>query len=277
MAWRKACHRPGALHESAHDKTGIPLEHLTLADPLVFIGLMLTGLVAGTINAVAGGGPILTLGGLALMGIDPRIASLTSTIALSPGQILAGVMASTRLSETGLLPGRMVFAIGCAIIGGAAGAALLLATSADGFRTLVPWLVLFATIVYALSGGRSFRRTRQRVPKPVFFAILLMLGIYGGYYGGGNSFLVLALLAFSGVADKQGALVKNIYVAAINGGAVVVFMFSALMQWPLVVPLAIGGMLGSAAGIRVVDWIKPALLRPMIILAGLALTGWLLR
>lgn len=249
---------------------------LILDDPFVFFGLLLTGVIAGAINAIAGGGPILTLGGLTLMGIDPRIASLTSTIALSPGQILAGTMASARLSKLGWPLARMAFAMACAVIGGAAGAALLLGTSADGFRVLVPWLVLFATIIYALSGGRTFQRARRRVPQPAFLAILLMLGIYGGYYGGGNSFLVLALLAYSGLPDKQGVLAKNVYVAAINAGAVAVFVFSALLRWQVLVPLAAGGMLGSAVGIRILDRIKPEFLRPAIILAGLALTCWLI-
>ena len=246
-----------------------------MGDPVVFIALMLTGMIAGTINAVAGGGPILTLGGLTLLGIDPRTASLTSTIALSPGQIVAGAMASRRLAHSGAAPGRLLPALVCAVIGGAAGGALLLATSADGFRALVPWLVLFATLVYAWSGRRRLALAQRRIPRAAFLMILTLLAVYGGYYGGGNSFLVLALLALAGVPDKPGAHTKNVYVAAINAGAVGVFAFSALLQWQLVVPLALGGMLGSAAGIHVVDWIRPQLLRPVIIAAGLALAGWL--
>lgn len=244
-------------------------------ETLIFLGLVLVGTVAGAINAVAGGGPILTLGGLALMGTDPRVASLTSTVALSPGQMLAGAMASKRLPALGWSRVQMGSAIFCAILGGAIGAVLLLRTSAEGFRAIVPWLVLFATIIYALAGKRSLLSAGRQVPAMVFLPILLLLGAYGGYFGGGNSFLVLALLAFSGLSDKQGALAKNVLVAAINAGAVAVFVASSLIQWSVVLPLGIGGLLGSALGARILDRIDPAWLRPVIILAGLTLTAWL--
>lgn len=249
---------------------------MRLGDPLLFLGLLLTGILAGAVNAIAGGGPILTLGGLTVLGIDPRIASITSTVALSPGQLVAGAMSSARLSMRSLTWARIVAAIIFAMLGGVAGALLLLETSAGSFRALVPWLVLFATVVYAVSGGPALQRVQQRLPQPVFLVILLTLGVYGGYYGGGNSFLVLALLAFTGLSDKQGVLAKNVYVAAINAGAVTVFLVSSLLQWQLLVPLAAGGMLGSAAGMHIVDWIRPTLLRPLIIAAGLILTAFLL-
>lgn len=242
---------------------------------IIFVGLVLVGIVAGAVNAIAGGGPILTLGGLALLGIDPRIASLTSTIALGPGQILAGAMVARGLSALRWPRARMAFAIVCAILGGAAGAVLLLRTSAGGFRAIVPWLVLFATVIYALSGRHKLAKARWQVPVAAFLPILLALGIYGGYFGGGNSFLVLALLALSGLSDRQGALAKNVLVAAINAGAVAVFVLSALAQWSLVLPLAAGGLIGSAIGARALDRIRPGLLRPTIIASGLALTAWL--
>lgn len=241
-----------------------------------FLGLLLTGTVAGGVNAIAGGGPILTLGGLALLGIDPRIASLTSTVALSPGQIVAGAMASRSMTSLGWARARMAFAIRCAAIGGAGGGVLLLQTSTQGFRAIVPWLVLFATVIYALAGGRGLSGARWQVPAPAFLSILLGLGIYGGYFGGGNSFLVLALLALSGLSDKQAALAKNMLVAAINAGAVAIFVLSALVQWSLVLPLAAGGLIGSAIGARALDRIRPALLRPTIIASGLALAAWLM-
>lgn len=244
-------------------------------EAFIFLGLVLTGIVAGAINAVAGGGPILTLTGLALTGIDPRVASLTSTVALSPGQMLAGAMASKGLSSLGWSRARMGLAIVCAVLGGAGGAVLLLRTSAEGFRAIVLWLVLFATIIYALAGRRGPAGAKWQVPTFAFPLILLTLGIYGGYFGGGNSFLVLALLALSGLSDKQGALAKNVLVAAINAGAVAVFGLSSLTDWSLVIPISIGGVIGSALGARFLERIKPAVLRPIVIVAGLALAAWL--
>jgi uncharacterized protein len=97
--------------------------------------LFTTGCAAGIINALAGGGPILTLGMLSLTGIDPRIANLTSTVALSPGQLVAGFMARRSLRESRL--GRPMILTVCAVISGGVGAALLLVTTAPAFRLLV--------------------------------------------------------------------------------------------------------------------------------------------
>lgn len=155
---------------------------------LPMVGLVLTGTVAGAVNAIAGGGPMLTLCSLALLGIDPRTTSLTSTVALSPGQIVAGAIASRWMTSLDWPRARMAFAIGCAVIGSAGDGVLLLQTSAQGFRVIVPWLVLFATVIYALIGSHGFSRARWQVPPPTFLLILLARRSYDGYFGDGNSF-----------------------------------------------------------------------------------------
>lgn len=183
-----------------------------------YILMVVAGTVAAAINALAGGGPVLTLGLLSLTGIDPRIANLTSTVALSSGQLLAGNAARASFGTLELTRPRLLIIV--SLVGGATGAVLLLQTTGTVFRAIVPWLVLVATAIYAWT---SFRPTsvsaNRRVAPEAFAAALAPLAIYGGYFGGGNSFLVLALLGVSGHAPREAAAIKNALIAAIKKAA----------------------------------------------------------
>lgn len=241
-------------------------------DP-VYLGL--AGFLAGVVNALAGGGPIMTLAAMTALGIDPRIANLTSTLALSPGQLLGGWMSRHRLAGLRGVGHSIGLTVAICAAGGLIGALLLLWTDPAGFRAVVPWLILFATAVYAWSGrGGSAQLAPRRLPGIAFVLVLGCLGIYGGYFGGGNSFLVLALLAATGLSDRDGAAVKNVLVAVINLGAVVVFAFSGLVDWGHAVALGLGGLLGSWLGVRLLDRIDPRWVRIVVILCGLGLSGW---
>jgi len=236
--------------------------------------LFLAGFFTGIINAVAGGGPILTLGVLSLTGLDPRIANLTSTAALSPGQLAAGWSVRDRLKNVRI--GQPLLLLALAVLGGAAGAALLLVTASPVFVNLVPWLVLLATAIYAASGF-STTIVRRDVPgdKPIFAGLFAPLTVYGGYFGGGNSFLVLALLGLSGHEPRLSGEIKNVLIAAINLGAVVVFATSGLVNWPVVFSLGLGGVLGSLIGARLLGWLPVGLIRWIVIIGGLVLAGWM--
>lgn len=235
---------------------------------------MATGFCAGIINAVAGGGPILTLGMLSVTGIDPRIANLTSTVALSPGQLVAGFMVRDKLRLSRLGPPTLLVVI--AFLGGAVGAALLLLTAATTFRVIVPWLILIATALYAASALPSIGATGDaivgpRLSRPLFAA----MSVYGGYFGGGNSFLVLALLSLTGHEAKQSGEIKNLLIAVINLGAVLVFTLSGSVDWPAAATLGLGGVLGSFVGARLYGRLSANAVRALVIIGGLMLAGWM--
>jgi uncharacterized protein len=236
--------------------------------------LIATGFGAGIINALAGGGPILTLGVLSLTGIDPRIANLTSTVALSPGQIAAGFSVRRQLPEMRL--GQPFWLLGIAILGGAGGAALLFATTSQAFNSLVPWLVLLATAIYAASGLRGvISRTAASPDQRNWSALFAPLAVYGGYFGGGNSFLVLALLGLSGHEPKLSGDIKNILIAAINLAAVFVFAVSGSVDWPIACSLGAGGVLGSMIGTRLLGRLPAGIIRAIVIIGGLTLAAWM--
>ncbi|UVO53118.1 sulfite exporter TauE/SafE family protein [Sphingomonas sp. SUN039] len=241
---------------------------------MFYILMFTAGTVAAAINALAGGGPVLTLGILSLTGIDPRIANLTSTVALSPGQIFAGNAARSSLETAKLDRPWLLFAI--SLVGGAAGALLLLLTTGTAFRAIVPWLVLVATAIYGWSSYRPVpidakpRNATKGLP-----AILAPLAIYGGYFGGGNSFLVLALLGISGHAPREAGAIKNALIAAINLGAVVVLVFSGLVEWRIAAVLGAGGVFGSVIGVKMLGKIPVRAIRVLVIAFGLFFSAWM--
>lgn len=236
--------------------------------------LVATGCAAGIINALAGGGPILTLGVLSVTGIDPRIANLTSTVALSPGQFVAGFSARGRMGELRL--GHPIMLVALGMIGGAGGALVLLATAAPVFTKVVPWLILLAIVIYAGSAStRILARTGGIKKNWVFTSFFLPLTAYGGYFGGGNSFLMLALLAMTGHEPRLSGAIKNVLIAAINFGAVFVFTMSGAVNWPVALYLGVGGIGGSVVGARMLRRFPVMLLRLIVIIGGLALAAWL--
>jgi uncharacterized protein len=241
---------------------------------LYYFILTATGCAAGTINALAGGGPILTLGVLSITGLDPRIANLTSTVALSPGQLAAGFSLKHRLRETRLGHPFMLLLI--ALVGGAIGAGLLLATASPMFNALIPWLVLLATAIYAASNVRGISaRTGWLANKWTLSGLFAPLAVYGGYFGGGNSFLVLALLGFSGHEPRLSGEIKNVLIAAVNLGAVLVFALSGWVNWPAAISLGVGGVLGSLIGARLLGRLPVVVIRVIVIAGGLMLAGWM--
>lgn len=243
-------------------------------DWLYHLILVAAGCGAGSINALAGGGPILTLGVLSLTGLDPRIANLTSTVALSPGQIVAGFTVRHRLREVRF--GRAFMMLGIAIIGGAGGAGLLLATASPTFDALVPWLVLLAIGIYAVSGVPGLiARTDTLANQRILFGFFAPLAAYGGYFGGGNSFLVLALLGLSGHDPRLSGEIKNVLIAAINLGAVLVFAVSGWVNWSVTLSLGVGGVLGSVIGARLLGRLPVSIIRGIVITGGLMLAAWM--
>ena len=240
-----------------------------------YLAILVAGAVAASINALAGGGPILTLGMLSLGGVDPRIANLTSTVALCPGQLLAGNVAQSDLRANRL--GRPFVLLVLAVGGGASGALLLLLTSGSAFKAIVPWLVLAATGIYAWSGLRGAGgEAAQAGGKTNQWALLFVpSAIYGGYFGGGNSFLVLALLGLSGHGAREAGAIKNALVAAINLGAVAVFAFSGLVEWRVALALGAGGVIGSLAGVRLLARLPLTAIRLVVILFGLSFSIWM--
>ncbi|HOP90429.1 MAG TPA: sulfite exporter TauE/SafE family protein [Ottowia sp.] len=230
------------------------------------------GLWAGLQNALAGGGSFVTLPALIMSGMSPLAANITSTVALFPGQVTSGLAGRSLVTGAGRLSFKALF--GISVVGGALGGLLLLNTPSSIFSRLVPWLVLFATAMFAWG---SFRRkpanlaAAQIGPVPTGIA-QFFIAIYGGYFGGGIGFLMMAALSMAGVTARHAAATKNVLASVMNAAAVALFVTSPLVHWPQAIALGAGAILGGLAGVWALRRVNERWLRIAIVCIGLALT-----
>ncbi len=233
--------------------------------------LFAAALWAGTQNQLAGGGSFITLPALILTGMDARAANITSTIALFPGQIAGGWMGRKLASGTQRLSFRALVII--SLVGGALGAILLLLTPSSLFEKMVPWLVLFATAAFAWgSFGRRPHAEGEGLGTGGAAAIQLGIAIYGGYFGGGIGFLMLAALALSRVPVRAASATKNVLAGVMNFTAVVIFLFSGEVRWIAAAVACVGALAGSFAGARLLRHVNETVLRIVVVVIGLLLT-----
>jgi uncharacterized membrane protein YfcA len=233
--------------------------------------VLVAGVWAGLQNALAGGGSFVTLPALIVSGMSPLAANITSTVALFPGQVTSGWAGRQLVSGAGRLPFKALFLISLA--GGATGGVLLLATPSSVFARLVPWLVLFATSVFAW--GSFFRKpgAAQSHLGPLGAGVAqFLIAIYGGYFGGGIGFLMMAALTMAGLPTRNAGATKNALAAVMNAAAVVIFVTSPQVHWLQVLVLGSGAMAGGLAGAWALHRVNEKLLRLAIVAIGVALT-----
>jgi uncharacterized membrane protein YfcA len=233
--------------------------------------LFLVAVWAGIQNALAGGGTFLTLPALMLTGMSALAANITSTIALFPGQITSSWAGRSHVAGAGGLSFRALVVISLA--GGIVGAILLLVTPSDIFKALVPWLVLFATSVFAY--GSFVPRKADRPPvlgKVGAGAAQFGIAIYGGYFGGGIGFLMLAALTAAGLAIRSANATKNVLAGVMNASAVAIFVFSPQVHWLQAAIACVGAALGGVIGGHMVSKVNQKVLRAAAVLIGIVLT-----
>jgi uncharacterized membrane protein YfcA len=239
---------------------------------MTFLILLIVGVWAGVQNALAGGGSFVTLPALILTGLDARAANIASTLALFPGQVTTGWVGRQQVSGVGSLRFRTLAIISLA--GGACGAALLLLTPSTFFARLVPWLVLFATGLFAY--GSFFRKPtaddRPRVGPRAAGVFQFFIAIYGGYFGGGIGFLMLAALTAAGLAVRAAGATKNALAGVMNAAAVAIFLFTPGIPWLQVAVLCTGAVAGGYAGAQMLKRVDERLIRGFVVVLGLALT-----
>jgi len=226
---------------------------------------------AGIQNALAGGGTFLTLPALMLTDMSALAANITSTVALFPGQITSSWGGRDHVSGAGGLSFRTLVAISLA--GGVLGAVLLLVTPSDIFKALVPWLVLFATSVFAYGSFVPRKADRPPVLGKIGAGFAqFCISIYGGYFGGGIGFLMLAALTAAGLAIRSANATKNVLAGVMNASAVAIFVFSPQVHWPQAAIACVGAAIGGVIGGHMVSKVNQKVLRAAAVLIGIALT-----
>lgn len=243
---------------------------------LVLIGL--AAVAGGLANAIAGGGTLITFPALTLAGVPAVAANITNTVALCPGYLGATFAQIQDLREQ---RHRIWLFLPACALGGIAGGILLLNTGEQLFRELVPYLILFATVLLALQDrlrGWLVHRTTQTDQQsssewPAVFPVLFA-SIYGGYFGAGMSLIVLAALALAleDSLTKLSAL-KQAIAFAVNIAAAVFFLFSGQVQWLPALVMAVGALVGGSLGGRLASRINPVVLRRVVVAVGLLVTA----
>jgi uncharacterized membrane protein YfcA len=243
-------------------------------------------LVAGFVNAIAGGGTLLTFPALVAAGLSPLAANATSTVALLPAAL------SSMLGYRGELAGAQRWATLFAVpslLGGGIGALLLLHTSNDAFERIVPFLVLGATALFLLQ--RPLLRlvrgsqgpvlddamlTAQR-PSLGLLAGQLVVGIYGGYFGAGIGILMLAalgLMGFTNIHRMNG--LKNWGGFCMNLVAAIGFALGGIVRWPVALGMAVGSIAGGYLGARAAQRVSQDVVRAAVAVVGVSSGIWLL-
>ena len=246
---------------------------LDLAHGAVSFG---SGLIAGAMNAVAGGGTLLTFPTLIWLGLNSITANATSTVAVWPG-LLSGMVGYRR--ELIAIERRFLYLAIPSLIGGLSGAYLLRLTPTTLFDRLVPYLILFATVLFMAQEPiqRRMRASLPDAPRPTSWftgAIVFqfMVGVYGGYFGAGMGILMLAAFSILGMTDiHQMNGFKNLLAGVINGLAAIYFISQKMVYWPDVGIMALGAILGGYAGAGTARRIGRTAVRRIVILVGLGM------
>ncbi|MCU1257855.1 MAG: hypothetical protein JWO80_740 [Bryobacterales bacterium] len=238
-------------------------------------------LVAGGMNAVAGGGSFFSFPALMGLGLPPVNANATNTVALWPGQIasIVAFRSEYRAVRRLLLP-----SIVSTCIGGVAGALLLLFTNQGVFLNLVPWLLLFATVLFAAGSPiqQWIRRThpaavaaeKQNI-SPAAYVWLTIVSIYVGYFGAGAGFLFITLFTLYGLTSlNQVNALKVVCTSVANGVAVITFIVAGAVYWKECLIMILFSIAGSYVGASYSRRLNPVLLRWVIIATGLILSAY---
>lgn len=233
--------------------------------------VLIAGIWAGLQNSLAGGGSFITLPVLMLSGMSPLAANITSTVALFPGQVTSGLAGRRLVSGAGRLPFWALFVV--SIVGGAVGGLLLLKTPSSVFTLLVPWLVLFATVVFAW--GSFWRKAGDAAVHlgPMGAGIAqFLIAVYGGYFGGGIGILMLAALTMAGLPTRNAGATKNVLAGVMNASAVLLFVTSPQVHWYLALVLGAGAIGGGLLGAWALHRVNERMLRIAIVGIGICLT-----
>jgi uncharacterized membrane protein YfcA len=240
----------------------------------------LAAALGAVMNAIAGGGTLVTFPALIALGVPPITANATSTVALWPGTMTS--MWGYRAELRGARQWAVAFAIP-SFVGGVVGALLLLSTPERQFARIVPWLILGATTLFIAQRPLLARMSESahakhiqnadgtlRPPAAPFLLYQLLVGIYGGYFGAGAGILMLAALGLMGLTNiHQMNGLKNWGGGVMNLVAVVIFAISGVVDWPVALAMALGATLGGIGGSLLAQRVGQIWVRRAIVTIGL--------
>jgi uncharacterized protein len=255
---------------------------LTVSDTSIFltleyaIVLFVAGVLGGALNSVAGGGSFIAFPALLFTGVPPIPANATNTIALWTAALGSGGAYRSRLSVARRV---LVPLLAASLVGGLAGALLLLKTPARTFMHVLPWLTLGATLLFAF--GKKLAGTRRSViehnttSKELVgaTAFQFVIAVYGGYFGGGMGIVMLAMLVMLGMTDIHAMnALKTVMGFVINGVAAVAFIVARAVYWKHGIVMIAGGLIGGYFGAHYAQKLPQSWIRVFVVVVGAAMT-----
>ena len=237
-----------------------------------WILLLAAAVAGGAINSVAGGGSFLTFPTLLVAGVPAIPANATNNTAMWLGVIASarGYREEIRKYRSVVLP-----AIVVSVIGSIGGAVLLLHTPPKTFERMIPWLLLFATAVFAVSPLITRAHKPKDVHSPWQLAAQFCVALYGGYFGAGMGIMMLAILTFSALPNMNEMNgVKNLLSIVINGVAVIPFLLAGVIDWPIALLMAIFSMAGGYFGARFFRRVPSHITRIIVLAIGASMSAY---
>jgi hypothetical protein len=237
-----------------------------------YLWLLAAAFVGGAINSVAGGGSFLTFPALLLAGVPAIPANATNNTAMWLGVVASarGYREEIRTYRAVVVPAMVV-----SLVGSIGGAVLLLHTPPKIFERMIPWLLLFATVVFAVSPLITRSRKPKDVHSPWQLAAQFCVSIYGGYFGAGMGIMMLAILTFSALPTMNAMNgVKNLLSIVINGIAVVPFVIAGVIDWPVALVMAIFSMAGGYFGARFFRRVPSNVTRWLVLAIGAGMSAY---
>lgn len=247
-----------------------------------YLALCLAALAAGLINSVAGGGSLISFPALVAFGVPPLAANATNTASVWPGTLSSAWAYREYFPRERALVWPLVVT---SLLGGIVGAAVLVSTPPEAFQALTPWLVLFATVLFAAKD--FFSRLAGRISRARFgaaskagraagFVFQFVVAVYGGYFGAGIGILMLAAFALMGVGEihRMNAL-KVVLASILNGIALVFFALAGLVVWHLALGLGLCATLGGYIGAHTAKKLPVKVVHRVIVALGFAAAFWL--
>jgi uncharacterized membrane protein YfcA len=235
--------------------------------------LITAGLIAGTMNAVAGGGTFVSLPAMVAAGVPALNANASSTVALMPGGLASSYAYRNDFRSFEQVSMRVMLTT--SLVGGLAGALLLMFTPTRTFDSLVPWLLLLGTLAFAF--GRQageWMRARMSIGSTVMLSCQFLLGIYGGYFGGGVGIMMMATWSLLGDTDIWAmSAARTLIVSATNLVAAGCFIAGGLIFWPQTLIMLAAAVAGGYFGARAARILAPAKARILISCINFTMTA----
>ena len=250
----------------------------SLTSHVPYLWLVAASFIAGVMNAMAGGGSFISFPAMLGVGVPPVQANATNTVALWPGQLT-----SVWALRTDLRRDLVAVVAGVSVLGGVAGAVVLLHTTQRTFMHMVPWLLLCASVLFGISGPVS-RWLRRRSAEPhaprspaimPLFLVLFPVCFYIGYFGAGAGFLIMTALALFGIEEMNTLnSLKVLAACTSNFCAVVTFIFGGAIEWQYCIVSMVFAGIGGYAGAQYARKMNPNVLRAVVVVTGCAMAAY---